>query len=284
MARELNIIVGELRSNFISNTNIKTIYNLTPGNTFEEEFSIVSFEAVLLYIIGFSIWTLEKIFDDHKTWMVSEEIQRRSWNLPTLVKNAKNFQFGDTLTFINGRYQYAAQNEALKLVKLASANDAGTILVLKVAGLDANGFPEQLPTPVFTAFKTYIEAVIPPGVQYACVSRPADTLKIYYRVYIDPLVLDSNGASLINPTIKPVEVAIQDYCKGLNFNGVFSVTELTDLIQSATGVLNPVFESADAKYGLIAYAPIQDYYIPNAGYLIIDPAFPLDTTITYILP
>ena len=109
-------------------------------------------------------------------------------------------------------------------------------------------------------------------------------MKIYYRVYVDPLVLDSNGALLTNNTIKPVELAIQDYCKGLNFNGVFSVTELTDLIQNAVGVINPVFENGASKYGLVAYDPIQDYFVPNAGYLKIDPAFPLSTTITYILP
>ena len=120
------------------------------------------------------------------------------------------------------------------------------------------------------------------GVNIACISRDPDLLKVYFHVYVDPLVINSSGQLISNTAIKPVEDAINDYCKGLPFNGIFSITELTDKIQSATGVINPVFDSGAAKYGTNPYIALGDFYNPNAGYLKVDPGFPLSATITYL--
>lgn len=287
MARALNDITQELRTNFMANETIQAHYDLAPGAVFEDEFSIVSFEAILFHIIAVSIWTLEKIFDDHKTWMAVKESELKPWNLPSLVANAKKFQLGDDLVYQDDAYKYATVDTELQIVKLASASEVGNIVVLKVAKLNGSGEPEELSDSSpdeLTPFITYIKLLKPPGVKLSIVSRPADLLKIYYRVYINPLVMNASGELLSDPSVKPVEDAINAYCKGLNFNGVFSVTELTDKIQQATGVSNPVFESAASKYGLTPYASINDYFTPNAGYFKIDEDFPLSATITYLVP
>jgi hypothetical protein len=285
MARALNDITQELRTNYMANETIQAHYDLAPGAVFEDEFSIVSFEAILFYIIAVSIWTLEKIFDDHKTWMAVKESELKPWNLPSLVANAKKFQLGDDLVYQDDAYKYATVDTETQIVKLASASEVGNIVVLKVAKLDGSGVPEKLhDIDELVPFVEYIKLLKPPGVKLSIVSRPADLLKIYYRVYINPLVMSASGELLSDPSVKPVEDAINAYCKGLNFNGVFSVTELTDKIQQATGVSNPVFESAASKYGLTPYAAINDYFTPNAGYFKIDEDFPLSATITYLVP
>lgn len=284
MARDLTVIVQELRSNFVNNSVIQANYELTPGQTFEQQFSIVSFEALLTYIIGFSIWGLEKIFDDQRDWMYQKELELRPWNLFSLVKNAKKFQFGDDLVFMDDQYKYATENQANQLVKLASANEAGSLVILKIATLDGSGEPQQLDATSELAFQQYIKKMKPPGVKLLVVNRPADSLKIYFKIYINPLVMNLDGTLLSDPSVRPVDAVINNYCKSLNFDGIFNVTELTDKIQQALGVANPVFQNAEAKYGLLPYSPIVDYYNPNAGYLRIDPAFPLETTITYLLP
>jgi hypothetical protein len=285
MARALNDITQELRTNFMANETIQSHYDLAPGAVFEDEFSIVSFEAILFHIIAVSIWTLEKIFDDHKTWMAVKESELKPWNLPSLVANAKKFQLGDDLVYQDDAYKYATIDTETQIVKLASASEVGNIVVLKVAKLDGSGVPEKLDeTDELGPFVEYIKLLKPPGVKLSIVSRDADLLKIYYRVYINPLVMNASGELLSDTSVKPVEDAINAYCKGLNFNGVFSVTELTDKIQQATGVSNPVFESAASKYGLTPYAAINDYFTPNAGYFKIDEDFPLSATITYLVP
>lgn len=134
-----------------------------------------------------------------------------------------------------------------------------------------------------SAFQAYIKQMKPPGVKMAVVSRPADTLKIYYTVYIDPLVLNINGEMLSNTSVKPVESTITAFIQSLPFDGVFEVTKLTDAIQQTVGVRNPVFQSGEVKYGTLPYQSISDFYVPNAGYLAIDPAFPLSVTIQYVI-
>jgi hypothetical protein len=124
----------------------------------------------------------------------------------------------------------------------------------------------------------------PPGVKLVVVNRPADTLKIYFKIYVNPLVMNLSGELLSDTSVKPVELIINEYCKSLKFDGIFNITELTDLIQQGTGVANPVFQNAEAKYGLVPYTPIVDYYNPNSGYLKIDVDFPLSATITYLMP
>lgn len=283
MARTLNEINQELKSNFMANTTMQLRYGFAPGATFEDEFSIVSFEAILFFIIATSLWSLENIFDSHKQWMIDKEATLKPWNLPTLVLNAKKFQFGDALVFIGGQYRYLTENTSSQLIKLASANETGNTVVLKVAKLNNSNLPEQLTTEERTAFQQYIKKMKPPGVKMAVVSRPADTLKIYYKIYIDPLVMNTSGQLLANLSEKPVESTITNFIQSLDFDGVFEFTKLTDAIQKTIGVKNPIYQSAEVKYGTLPYTAMSDYYIPNSGYLTIDEDFPLSVTIQYVI-
>jgi hypothetical protein len=60
----------------------------------------------------------------------------------------------------------------------------------------------------------------------------------------------------------------------------------TDSIQAVEGVSNVVINTCQAKYGSLAYSNIllstEQSYQSNAGYLTIDPAYPLATSITYL--
>jgi hypothetical protein len=120
------------------------------------------------------------------------------------------------------------------------------------------------------------------GIQVEIISREADDLQVFAHVYIDPLVLAADGSLLTNPTIFPVEDAVNHYISALQFDGVFSITELQDKMQMVPGVVNPVIDNCFSKYGSQSYTQIVDFVTPNAGHLAIDPLFPLSTTITYI--
>ena len=281
MSRTIAEINTELRTNFVANETIKTLYGLSDGSTFEQEFSIVSLEAVLFYIIAVSIWVLERNFDELEQRVTDKVAQAKRWNLPALVQDAKAYQLGDPLVWVDGEYKYIVQ-EGANIITFAAAQEIGNSVVLKVAtDFMAPGI-QPLEDDHLLAFSEYIAAMKPPGVNLLIVSRPADMLKIYYRVYVNPLVFDLTGGLLTDPSLKPVETAIQQYCKGLDFNGRFSITELTDQLQAIPGVLAPVFVEGHAKYGSEGYTQFSDFYTPNAGYLEIDPDFPLATTITYL--
>lgn len=282
MARTLQDILTELKANFVANPVMQSAYGLTPGNTFEQEFSIVSFEGALLYIVAFSIFALEKNLDNLTTEVDNKIAQARNWSIPNFVEDAYAFQYGDALIYdsVEKRYKYATINEANKIIKVASATEVSSELQLKIATDNGSGI-EPLSLPQITAFGEYIQKLKAPGVNLAVITRPADELKIYYHVYVNPQVLNTSGELISNPSVKPVEDAINSYCIGLDFNGVFNITELTDLIQQIHGVVAPVFDAAEAKFGTNPYTPIIDFYTPNSGYLKIDPAFPLSVTVIY---
>ena len=93
--------------------------------------------------------------------------------------------------------------------------------------------------------------------------------------------MNSDGSLFSDPAVFPAEDAIKAYLKNLPFDGRFNITELTDKVQSAEGIVNPIFQSASGKSGTQSYQSITDYYGSNAGYMIIDPNYPLSNTITY---
>lgn len=282
MARTIEEVRLELTSGFVSNSVIQQLYNLTSTTSFDAEFSKVSFEAIFFHFLATAISTVEKLFDTHKQWIETRAKELKWGQLPWYGVTAKKFQFGSALEWIDDEYKYVASIPTAQIVKLAAANSNGGHIFLKVANLDGSGNIITLTPTELTSFSAYMAKVKPPGVNLSCVSRTPDLLMIHYRVYIDPLLLATNGSLLTDPSVFPVEDAINDYIKNLDFNGKFSVTQLTDRIQEKGGVNNPVFESVQAKFGTYNYSAFNDYYTPNAGYLKVDTAHPLSTTITYI--
>lgn len=243
--------------------------------------SKVAVWRLMLFVMAVSIWMVEKLFDEHKAWINQREKELIVGSQDWIAKRVLEFQYGDTLVWLNDKYQYATVDPALQIIDLVSVNESNGQVFIKVAKL-VGGVPTELDVTELASFSSYVQKIKIAGIIYNSLSRPADNLKIYYHVYINPLVMNLNGELLSNPSIKPVELAITNYCKGLPFNGVFNITQLTDLIQNSEGVIDPVFDSAEASYGLSPYSPIVDNYISNAGYLKVDIGFPLSSTITYI--
>lgn len=284
MARTIEQLKADLTQSFMANPDMQSLYGFAPGTAFDDEFSKVSFESILFYIIAFFSWTLEKNQDELKSHVDAKIAENQRWNLAAIERDAKAYQHGDTLIWMVNHYGYAVEDDNLKIVKLANASESGETVILKVAN-EVGGVITQLTSTQLTAFQLYMKGFIAPGVDAQIVSRPADLLKIYYTIYYNALVMNPDGSLISNSAVFPVEDVINQYLKGLEFGrGVFSVVELTDRIQQATGVIAPVFNSAAAKYGLQPYSPITNFYNANGGYGIIDPAFPLTTTLNYVLP
>lgn len=80
----------------------------------------------------------------------------------------------------------------------------------------------------------------------------------------------------------PVRDAIESYIAALPFNGTLHLTFLTDAVQQAGGVVNPVLTNAEAHWGAFPPAPIDVSYVSHAGHMAIDPQAPLSATINYM--
>lgn len=243
--------------------------------------SRVAIWRLLFFVMAVAIWTNEKLFDEHILWIENRALQLIVGQLKWYRTKALEFQYGDALVMVDDIYQYSPITTANQIVKLASVNEVGGQVLIKLAKLSGET-PIPLTTPELDAFVAYIQKVKFAGVIVSSISRDADLLKIHYKIYYDPLVLTATGELISTPGTFPVEDSINNYCKGLPFDGIFTPTALTDKIQQSVGVINPVFQTAEVKYGSNPYVSIGDSYNPNAGYLQIDTDYPLSATVTYI--
>lgn len=292
MARTKQQIIEAIQTYFIANPILQQIYGITGSNLFPQEFSLTSLEAQLIEVFANEAKTIEDLLDYHLREVNKRLAEMEPGTLLWYRRLALAFQFGHTLLWNPStmKYEYPIIDEASKIIKLASVNEANGSLLIKVAKLDMSNQPVELSPLELSAFESYFEGEPGPGgnegVKYAgvnitYVSRPADKLRLKLRVFYNPTLLNNDGSMLSNPTFFPVNEAVKEYLKLLPFNGWFNVTDLVDSLQSTVGVVNPIFIAASGQFGSNPWVPITDYYNPNAGYMVIDDVIPLE--VEYVL-
>lgn len=234
-----------------------------------------------LAVVAFGTMVLEKFFDLFKS-----DIEKRAKEvIPStsayLADRLRNFQLGDDLVWNGKRYDYAIDNPAIKIIKYVAVVEAAGQVRIKVAK-EGSGGPEKLDSVTeVPAVDAYSRLILPPGTNRVLQSSDPDYITQSLNIYYNPLVLASDGSLVSNPAVFPVEDAINNYLKSLPFNGKLKLNDYVDAIQKAAGVTNPIVNMLMAKYGSLSYQYIFDEYVPDAGYLIVDPSTPLNATITY---
>lgn len=195
---------------------------------------------------------------------------------------------GDTQTLIGNILTYNPVDSDNRVVDLAAADMVNGILVIKAAKLTGS-VAGPLSAPELAGFTTYWTEKRFAGTSISIISNDPDLLKCEYTIEYNPQLIDSTGESLANPGTYPVEDAIDEFLQTFqsdNFAGEMQVIKLTDAIQAATGVLNAVPTNIEGKPDGGTYVDILavtlQTYTANAGYMAIDPAFPLSGTLTYI--
>jgi uncharacterized phage protein gp47/JayE len=120
--------------------------------------------------------------------------------------------------------------------------------------------------------------MMPPGSKLAVVSRNADMVRYYIDLYYNPEI----ELSVVKSA---VEKAITDYHKNLNtylnFDGRVDLRQLEDGIQAVPSVVNFSINTAQAKPEGAEYVNFNREYKTIAGYVKIDPDYPLSETINY---
>ncbi|MDH4127159.1 MAG: hypothetical protein OEV44_00285 [Spirochaetota bacterium] len=257
---------------------------------------------LIFYICAVAIKVIEDLQD-----ILEVDIETRKLEIPTGVlkwyaSESLVFQYGDSLIFSD---TYVDENNVTitlegktviypiidldkRIVELAAADDNEGLITIKVAKI-TSGIAEPLTAPELAAFEDYWKAKRFAGTPITYISDNPDLLKAEYTVTYNPELLNSSGVLISDGVTKPVEVAINDFLQTFqseNFNGAMQIVKLTNAILSSTGVVNVVATNIEAKPDGGSYSDIlgsaTQTYNSIAGYMKIDPAFPLSTTITYI--
>lgn len=142
MARTIREIKDEMTSAFVSQEPIRTAYGLDPSKSFDKQFSPVSVESVMFYVVASCVWLLEKLFDRHRQ-EVDERIEAmRPHTLRWYVAKALAYMHEKDLIMADGIVaadyydtsgMTAEEIEKKRIVKYAVATEDNTRVILKVA-------------------------------------------------------------------------------------------------------------------------------------------------------
>lgn len=236
---------------------------------------------LMLWVVATAIWVHEMLWDIFRA-----EVDVLVANAPSgtprwYVNQALAYQEGYALAEVDGVFKYPLIDPEAQIIKRAAIVESAGMCVLKVAREEAGAIVPLLPAQV-GPFAAYIDAIKFAGTIINILTDVPDKLKVAYDVYYDPLVMMPNGALITDPGVFPVVDAIQQYISNLPFDGRLVLTAMTDAVQRASGVVNPVLVNAEAWWGGFAPAPIIVSYGSHAGHMAIDPLSPLSSTINYI--
>jgi len=292
-ARTISQIYDALIAEKQANTELNALQpNIDDSQTLLQDLTSTSKVAIwrlTYFVVAVGIWFFENILANHTVAIEAKRLELVTGTDRWYAEQSKLFQLGDTPVWDGNQYNYAVEDTDKQIISFSAAITEGQILIIKVAKDDGSGFPEKLTTSELTSFTTYInDYKLFSGTLSTIISDDPDDLKVEANVTYDPLILNSNGSLISDPTSYPVEDAINAYIAELDFNGVLRVTSLIDAIQSATGVKNSVKctlvearKNGASTYNDILATSLQEYNT-YAGYLLIDSSFTLRDNLTYI--
>ena len=277
MARNRAAIKLEMTTSFMANESLAGTYGFTVGASFADEFSIVSFENILFDLLSYFMFLLEQIFDTHKK-EVDDIIEAKMPHRPSWYRSkAKAFQYGFDLIEDSDKYDNTGFTddvvEASKIIKYSAVTQNGGQLLIKIAS-ENNGVLTPITAPQKAAFDAYIAEIADCGVKYIVVNNKPDILLLNMQIYIDSLVLDDKGMSILKGNY-PVQDAILEYMKELPFNGELALAHLVDKIQQVEGVRIPHIVNAESQIidnssnDYLPAQPINVKTVPESGYFTI---------------
>lgn len=282
MAHTIQEIKNSMTDKFMQDANLRSIYSISGDATWDNTFSPVSIENMLIYIVSVCAYSLEVLFDAFCN-DVNEQIAQ---NIVPTVRwyhtQAMKFQYGDALEYDEQaeKFQYPEVDESKKMVRYCAVKDCGGSIQMLVSG-DEGGKPSVLSNAILNAFKSYINSIKIAGVILDVKSLSADNIRISAIVQIDPQIINTDGSRISDGKFVVVD-AINSYLANILYGGTFNKTKCVDAMQNVEGVLDVTLSSVKAKAASVAdYSEItNNNYTATAGCFISDN---LKSSISYVV-
>jgi len=241
MARAIKDIKKEISDYFIQNETVVALYGLDTSKTFEDQFSKVSVESILFYVVAVAIWTLDVLFDYHKDEMTALIAEKKPHRLKWYRDKTLIFQYGRDMIDDSDLYDNTdvtdEQIAMERVVKYAAAVEQAGVVIVKVA-TEVDGVRGALDDDQENALTAYLKEIKDAGVKLSLVNEEANSFTATLDIYYDPMVLNASLNSLANGG-NPVREAIADFIANLPFNGEYRNSALVDRLQAVPGVVIP---------------------------------------------
>jgi len=241
----------------------------------------------LLGLFATSAHIVENEFEDLETDLEARKLEIPVGTLRWHAAETLVYQHGDSLVIIDGVPQYAVEDTSKQVVEVASATQQSGVVLIKAAKLDGSGNPIALSTLEKDGLTDYWVQKRFAGTGIQVISQDGDEMVVTADIYVDGQKISTTGESQTASGTYPVEDAIKDYWKELDFNGKFRVLNLVDAIQAVDGVKNVVVNGCLVKpYGAASYINVMAatgrVHTAVAGYIIEDGTTGLSSSLTYI--
>lgn len=243
MARTINEIATEIKNTFIANEHLIDLYKLTPGESYDKQFSNASVETCLIYVVATAIATLEWLFDMFRA-DVDEKIEKAiPGNIAWYWHKIMDFRYGSTLNEW-GVYDETISQSNKQIIRYCAITEDIYGLTVKV---NKNNY-ETLNTDEMNALKGYVNKIKFAGTRVSVVSLNPDMLRLSLKVDVDPMVLTTDYNAIGSSTkTDSIATAISNYLSELKYGGVFNKTKLIDAIQAVEGVEDVIITSCEFK-------------------------------------
>lgn len=282
MARTISEIYDALNASKSSfeELNEYVVSTQVPGSTTDTAMNLavdvtskskVTVWRLWLWIFAVGSWLVETLFDRHSSHINQVIDERRPHTVRWYADESKKFQYGHEMVWQDNRFIYEADDPDARLVKYAAASERGGKVLLKVAK-DSGGTKVPFTASEKSAFELFWSKWKDAGVNLEIVSRPADQLKINIAIVRDRMVLDAQNNLLMDPSINPIQQAIETFGSSLEFDGILRLSKLVDHIQAAEGVIDVKLNGAWHKPDNGYYQTVNMYVESVAGYFAIDMA------------
>lgn len=267
MARKIETIQKEMLDAIAADENLSGLNSTSKASIWR----------LLIFIVAFSIWVLENLFDTHKK-EVLDIIEQKMPHRPSWYRTkALAFQYGFDLIEDTDKYDNTGFTddiiEASKIIKYSAVTQNAGQLLIKIAA-ETDGVLSPITAPQKASFDAYVLEIADCGVKYIVVNNLPDILLLNLQIFRDPLVLDANGMSILSGNY-PVEEAILAYMKELPFNGELVLAHLVDKLQQVAGVKIPNIVNAESQIVDLSTGvylppqPITVKTVPESGYFTI---------------
>lgn len=244
MARTLLQIQTELKAAFVASPELIEAYELDETKTFDEQFSKVSLEAILINIISYSIFTIEKLMDSFKSEtdakLEAAYITSERWYHDAALA----FQVTDELIYNPATYSvgYAEIVDANKIVKYAAVKTVVPALDTQRSKIQikvSKAAKAALTTEELDDFKIYMSRKGAAGIAYDITSSAAIPVAFTLEVIRDPLLLKDTEAGR-----QTIFDALTNYLNNLDYGGEISTAGVYDAVKSVYGVKDLRYECA----------------------------------------
>lgn len=267
MARTIAEIKKEMTDYFVRNETIQALYELDPEKSFEDQFSKISLESILFYVVAVSVWALEKLFDRHRQEVTELISELKPHSLRWYANKAKAFQFGKSLVPDTDQYDNTGltdeQIRKQQVVKYSAVTEKAAIVYVKVA-TGSEGARTPLSPEQEAALEAYFKEVKDAGVKLNVVNLPADEFNVDIDIYYDPQVFDEN-LNRLDGTGKLVHDTIASFVENLPFNGEYRNSALINTLTELDGVV-----LVELKQSTANGQTINAKCVPESGYFRVD--------------